>query len=92
MIFEEYQFCRTALDDDQLVKMLEEIWETDIEKRVPLAHNQSAKRFITEVVYGGKPDRDVLTNYKKCIENIALRFKAQRGFLNVETLAISKVD
>ncbi len=92
MVFEKYQFCRTALDDDQLAKMLGEICETDIEKRARLHHNQSVKRFITEVVYGGKPDRDVLTDYRKCVENIALRFKAHREFLNVETLAISKVD
>jgi hypothetical protein len=81
MVFEKHQFCRTALDDDQLAKMLEDIWETDIEKRVPPSHKESIKEFMTEVVYGGKLDRDVLTNYVECIEKIALRFKAQRELL-----------
>ncbi len=66
-IFEEFEACWVAHDDEQLVSILERIKAGE---KFSGTDPQARKRLITEWVQGGNPREDVLGTYQEYIERL----------------------
>ena len=78
MIFEDYDFCKTATNDEELVEILHAMSMDRFNREWKASDQDSMGRFIKEVVYGGQSKRDVLSGYVAEIEKIGAHYKATR--------------
>ncbi len=68
MIYEDYEACWMVHSTEELIDALRSLHENP---SVRSYSGQNVERFITDVVYNGQKDRDVLGTYKDFILNIA---------------------
>jgi hypothetical protein len=66
MLFEEHEACWTIHSESELQQALHSLQETEM--KVPYSA-ENVNRYLSEVVYGGENDRDVLRDYVQFILN-----------------------
>ena len=69
MLFEECGACWTIHNEAELKEALQSLGKKSME--VPYG-DENVNRFLSEVVYGGQNNRDVLTDYVQFITNCSV--------------------
>jgi hypothetical protein len=68
MIYEDYEACWMVHSTEELIDALKSLYENPSVRSYSV---ENVNRFITDVIYDGQKDRDVLKTYKDFILNIA---------------------